>query len=143
MGSSTSSSLLLFLSLSLSFCIFTCIHNSPIKDVGLEHPLVQVSPSPPPSRDGGTGKEIISCSRVRVVGLLRLKITSYFNSFRVTATPSSVIPERLHSKIAVCFLRNASLAPCQCAKDDWGTLQKGKWSAVMSPYEDKYLDLKL
>ncbi|KAK9155020.1 hypothetical protein Sjap_002500 [Stephania japonica] len=145
-SSSSSSSLLLFLSLSLSFCISTCIDNSLIKDIHLEleHPLVEVSPSPIlgyPSRDG-TAKEILSCSRVRVVGLSRLKIRSYFNSFRVTVTPSGVIPERLHSKIAICFLRNASLAPCQCAKDDWGTLQKGKWSAVMSPYEDKYLDLK-
>ncbi|KAK9134912.1 hypothetical protein Syun_014242 [Stephania yunnanensis] len=144
-SSSSSSLLLLFLSLSIFFSISTSIHNSPTTDVvDMEHPLLQVSPSPlvgyHPSRDGA--KDTLSCSRVRVPGLSRAKIRSYFNTFQVTVTPSSVIPERLHSKIAICFHRNASLASCQCEKDDWVTLQKGNWSAFMSPYEDKYLDLK-
>ncbi|KAK9086056.1 hypothetical protein Sjap_026467 [Stephania japonica] len=127
--------------------------------VDLEHPVLEVRPSPHvgyPSRDGA--KDILSSSRVRVAGLSRVNIRNYFNSIRITVTPSGVIPERLHNKIAICFHRaqlsrkvreetislqfDAALASCQCGKDDWGTLQKGNWSAFMSPYEDKYLDLK-
>ncbi|KAK9116536.1 hypothetical protein Sjap_015483 [Stephania japonica] len=142
MASSSSSLLLLFLSLSLFFSVSTSTTTS-TDVVDLKHPILEVRPSPHvgyPSRDGV--KDILSCSHVRVAGLSRVNIRSYFNSIRVTVTPSGVIPDRLHNKIAICFHRDASLASCQCGKDDWGTLQKGNWSAFMSPYEDKYLDLK-
>ena len=38
--------------------------------------------------------------------------------------------------------RNASLGLCQCEKDDWKTVQKGLWTSVMSPYEERYVDVK-
>ncbi|KAK9110191.1 hypothetical protein Sjap_018251 [Stephania japonica] len=155
-SSSPCSLLLLFLSLSLFFSVSTSTtigtgtgtllpltSSIDLDVVDLEHPVLEVSPSPLvryPSRDGA--KDALSCSRVRLAGLSRLNIRSYFNSIRVTVTPSRVIPERLHNRIAICFHRNASFASCQCGNDDWGTLQKGNWSAFMSPYEDKYLDLK-
>lgn len=41
------------------------------------------------------------------------------------------------------FCRNASLALCQCEKDDWKAIHKGFWSSVMSPYDYRYVDLKL
>lgn len=31
---------------------------------------------------------------------------------------------------------------CQCESDNWETLQKGQWSAVISPYEGRYTDIK-
>lgn len=39
--------------------------------------------------------------------------------------------------------RNASLALCQCEKDEWKAIQKGGvWSSVMCPYEERYIDVK-
>lgn len=50
-------------------------------------------------------KDVLLCERVQVAGLSRFKLGSYASSFRVTVAPSVVIPERLHSKILVCFHR--------------------------------------
>ncbi|XP_068636253.1 uncharacterized protein [Aristolochia californica] len=87
-------------------------------------------------------KDVISCERVRVAGMSRLKVDRFANSFRVTLVPSAVIPSRLHGKIAVCVHRNASLGLCKCAKDEWKAIQKGQWSSIMSPYEDRYIDVR-
>ena len=38
--------------------------------------------------------------------------------------------------------RNASLGLCQCEKDDWRAVQKGLWRTAMSPYEERYVDVK-
>ena len=40
------------------------------------------------------------------------------------------------------FCRNASRGLCQCEKDEWKAVQNWIWSSVMSPYEDRYVDLK-
>lgn len=41
------------------------------------------------------------------------------------------------------MFRNISLALCQCEKDEWKAIQKGGvWSSVMSPYEERYIDVK-
>ncbi|XP_024625611.1 uncharacterized protein [Medicago truncatula] len=40
-------------------------------------------------------------------------------------------------------LRNNTLGWCQCEKDEWRGVQKGIWSAVMSPYETRYVDVKI
>lgn len=37
---------------------------------------------------------------------------------------------------------NDSLGLCQCRRDEWKTLEKGLWDSVMSPYEEKYVDVK-
>lgn len=39
--------------------------------------------------------------------------------------------------------RNSSLALCECEKDEWKTIQKGVWSSVISPYEHRYVDVKI
>lgn len=39
--------------------------------------------------------------------------------------------------------RNETLGWCQCEKDDWRGVQKGVWNAVMSPYETRYVDVKI
>jgi hypothetical protein len=71
-----------------------------------------------------------------------MELSNYANAFRVTLSPSAVIPERLHRKILVCFHRNASLGLCQCDNDDWETIQKGIWNSVISPYGNRYIDVK-
>ncbi|KAK4850436.1 hypothetical protein QYF36_006705 [Acer negundo] len=117
-----------------------------LKGVDLENPVVDVTPYPLPVSDQSSihdPKPLSSCERVQVSGLSRLKLGSYASSFRVTLVPSTVIPERLHSKILVCFHRNASLGLCQCEKDEWKAIQKeGIWNYVMSPYEERYIDVK-
>ncbi|PIA54060.1 hypothetical protein AQUCO_00900557v1 [Aquilegia coerulea] len=132
--------------LTFFFFLFSCLiyPTTSIRDVDLENPVIDFTPS----HLGGhistsRSQASISCERVRVVGVSRwFSIKRYANSFRVTLTPSVQIPERLHSKIEVCFFRNASLGPCQCDTDEWKTIQKGQWSGVMSPYEDRYVDVK-
>ncbi|CAL5435445.1 unnamed protein product [Camellia sinensis] len=37
---------------------------------------------------------------------------------------------------------NASRGLCQCETDEWKTIHKELWSSVMSPYEDRYVDMK-
>ncbi|KAK4850223.1 hypothetical protein QYF36_004917 [Acer negundo] len=39
--------------------------------------------------------------------------------------------------------RNASPGLCQCEKDEWKAIQKeGIWNYIMSPYEERYVDVK-
>ena len=69
-------------------------------------PALDVTPTPLSGRSSVRGsKDVLLCDRVRVSGHLRLKLGSYASSFRVTLAPSVLIPERLHSKIQVCFHR--------------------------------------
>lgn len=46
--------------------------------------------------------------------------------------------------LTLCFVicSNASLGLCLCEKDDWKAIHKGLWFSVMSPYEDRYVDVK-
>ncbi|XP_057722882.1 uncharacterized protein LOC130936751 isoform X4 [Arachis stenosperma] len=39
--------------------------------------------------------------------------------------------------------RDISLGLCECQKDEWESVQKGIWSAVMSPYETRYVDVRI
>ncbi|KAI9194788.1 hypothetical protein LWI28_009202 [Acer negundo] len=79
-----------------------------------------------------------ACDRLKVSGHSRWKLGSYASSSRVTATT-------LHGQILVCFHRNASLGLCECEKNEWKAgVEKGNiWSSEnMSPFEDKYVDVK-
>lgn len=72
--------------------------------VDLGNPTLDVIPSTLPGHLSSRGsKDVLLCERVQVAGLSRLKLGHYASSFRVTVAPSVVIPERLHSKILVCF----------------------------------------
>ncbi|XP_011653457.1 uncharacterized protein LOC101221567 isoform X2 [Cucumis sativus] len=129
--------LLLLLSI-LSFPLSShAPHDTAIKSINLEHPAEDVFPSSLP------GAIDIKCDRVRISGISRLKLGSFASSFRVTAVPSVVIPERQHTKLQVCFHWNNSLGLCQCEDDKWKTFQKGLWSCTMSPYEVRYVDVKV
>ncbi|KAF5178984.1 transmembrane protein [Thalictrum thalictroides] len=138
-----SSSLHLLCLLSLAFSLLAVSNEAiTIKDVDIQNPVSNLILSPIVHHSSTHGaKHTVSCGRVRVSGLSRLMIKSYANSFQVTLTPS-VVPERLFSKIEVCSHGNSSLGLCQCVDDDWRAIQKGNWSISMSPYGDKYLDVK-
>ncbi|KAL2456036.1 Uncharacterized protein Fot_57125 [Forsythia ovata] len=107
--------------------------------VDVENYVVEVTPIHVKSVPS---KGIVLCERVQVSGLSRLKLGSYSNAQRVSLAPSVVIPERLHKKIHICFHKNSSLGLCECEKDNWKILQNGMWSSVISPYEDRYIDVK-
>ncbi|KAE8699228.1 anaphase-promoting complex subunit 6-like isoform X1 [Hibiscus syriacus] len=112
-------------------------------DLGCTTSALDVSPTPLCGHSSvRSSKDVILCDRVRISGHSRLKLRSYANSVRVTLTPSVLIPERLHRKIQVCFHRNASLGLCQCEHENWKTVENGIWNAVMSPYDDRFIDVK-
>jgi hypothetical protein len=50
---------------------------------------------------------------------------------------------RLRKIEAVYLCRNASMGLCQCEAGEWQGFQGGMWTAVSSPYGNKYVDLKL
>ncbi|CAA0833194.1 Uncharacterized conserved protein (DUF2215 [Striga hermonthica] len=101
--------------------------------------LINVTPSllvgPGPSRD-------VRCARVAVSGLSRLHLGSYSSAHRITLAPSDDIQEKSYRKIHICLHRNSSVGLCQCQIDDWESIQSGAWSSIVSPYEDKYIDVK-
>ncbi|XP_010908992.1 uncharacterized protein [Elaeis guineensis] len=134
-GCAVCSYLLLFL-LSLIPLLFLSSsqqqQTSPFKDVNLGNPMVQFVP---------TAHAGYLCERVRITSISRLSLGSYASSRRVTLKVSEALPERLHGKLEVCFHWNISLGLCQCEMDEWQTLQKGQWSAVISPYENRYIDV--
>ncbi|WJX65579.1 hypothetical protein P8452_50220 [Trifolium repens] len=93
----------------------------------------------------------LRCERIQVSGVSRWKLWghpetllgSYFNFYRVTLVPSVAIPEKLHNKIKVCFHKNNTLEWCQCKEDEWKSVEKGMWGAIMSPYVTRYADIKI
>ncbi|CAI8613657.1 unnamed protein product [Vicia faba] len=117
-----------------------------LKGVDIKRPTLDVSPSlllDNSDTEGVKNKNVKLCERVQVSGISRLKLRSYANSYHITLAPSVAIPERLHAKIKICFHRNNTLGWCQCEKDEWRGVQKGIWSAVMSPYETRYVDVRI
>ncbi|KAG2547110.1 uncharacterized protein LOC120650210 [Panicum virgatum] len=107
---------------------------NPLKDVSLENPEVSFVPSP-------VGGQF--CERVRLSGVPRLHLESYASQIRVKMNVSQSISEKFHWKIEVCFHRNASMGLCQCEAGEWQGFQDGLWTAVNSPYGNKYVDVKL
>ncbi|KAL3629768.1 hypothetical protein CASFOL_026990 [Castilleja foliolosa] len=89
-----------------------------------------------PSRD------VVRCARVNVSGLSRLKLMSYSSAHRIALVPSVEIQEKSYKRIQVCLHSNASLGLCKCHNDDWESIQSGIWNSVVSPYEDRYIDVK-
>ena len=74
--------------------------------VDIKRRVLDVTPSLPLGHSATDGvKDSSLCERVQVKGIPRLKLWSYASSFHVSLAPSPAIPERLHSKIQVCFHR--------------------------------------
>ncbi|KAI7990843.1 hypothetical protein LOK49_LG12G02196 [Camellia lanceoleosa] len=144
MSSSVAPPLLVF-SLSFLLSILSCSSDDPtFKGIDLENPVIDVTPSPLTgyTLSSHGSKDVLLCERVQVVGQSRLELGSYASAYQVKLVPSAVIPERLHNKIQICFHQNASRGLCQCETDEWKTVHKELWSSVMSPYEDRYVDVK-
>ncbi|KAK6944554.1 NEMP family [Dillenia turbinata] len=138
----SSSPLLFSLIVSLLILSYSCADES-IKVINLTNPALEFTPSPVVGHSTfHEPRDFVSCARVRVAGLSRLRIGSYASAFRITLFPSVLIPDRLHDKIQVCFHGNSSLGLCECEKDDWRAFQNGIWNSIMSPYEDRYIDVK-
>ncbi|GAB4857238.1 hypothetical protein Ancab_015145 [Ancistrocladus abbreviatus] len=137
-------SLLHLLSLTLLFSVpSSSSDDAHLIGLSLENPVQNIKPLPMASYISNHGsKDTLSCVRIKIVGLSRVKLGHYASSVRVVLAPSVVIPERLHSKIQVCLHRDVSRGVCQCEKDEWKSVQKGIWSSMMSPYDDKYIDVK-
>ncbi|KAL3623903.1 hypothetical protein CASFOL_032719 [Castilleja foliolosa] len=89
-----------------------------------------------PSRD------VVRCARVNVSGLSRLNLGSYSSAHRIALVPSPEIQEKSYRKIQICLHNNASLGLCKCHNDHWESIQSGIWNSAVSPYEDKYIDVK-
>ncbi|MED6161201.1 hypothetical protein PIB30_058457 [Stylosanthes scabra] len=102
----------------------------PVPGISIETPVRKVTLDPNSSL----------CVPVR--GISRFKLLSYASLFHVSLDASAAIPKKLDSKIHVCFHRDNSLGLCQCQKDKWSSVQKGTWSAAMSPFENGYLDMR-
>uniref|UniRef100_A0A7N0TXY2 Transmembrane protein 194 n=1 Tax=Kalanchoe fedtschenkoi TaxID=63787 RepID=A0A7N0TXY2_KALFE len=126
----------------LSLCHHYTAHTSS-NGISLANPVIEVAPSPIAGQStAAASKDAFSCQRVRVSGISRLQLGSYANSFTVTLVPSAVIPDRLRTNVQVCFHRNASRGLCQCHEYDWKNIRKGLWTSSMSPYEERYVDVK-
>lgn len=113
-----------------------------LQSIDLENPVVTITPRPLQAYISKIPKDALLCERVHVVPLSRSKLERYANSINLTVSPSVVIPEKLHNRIQICVHRNASTGLCKCEKDQWKSIQKGKWESMASPYEDKYIDVK-
>ncbi|XP_071720950.1 uncharacterized protein [Rutidosis leptorrhynchoides] len=125
------------------FCVSFCLNHDPVllKGIDVGHPTIDVTLKPIHGLIQGS-KDVESCERVPVHGISRLKLKSYAKAYRVMLVPSVVIPDRLHSRIQICFHSNASLGLCECEKDDWRSIHKGLWSSIMSPYDQRFVDVK-
>ncbi|KAL0316647.1 UNVERIFIED_CONTAM: hypothetical protein Sradi_5542900 [Sesamum radiatum] len=86
--------------------------------------------------------DVVRCARVPVSGLSRLKLGSYSSARRITLVPSDEIQEKSYKKIQICLHNNSSLGLCQCESDNWESIQSGAWSSIVSPYVDRYIDVK-
>lgn len=89
-----------------------------------------------------TGK-CISC----VLFIYLLSLHLLFSGACIAHTCSLLSNFKRSMKIGLfyvqCMCRNNSLGWCQCEKDEWRSVQKGIWSAVISPYETRYIDVRI
>ncbi|XP_073157000.1 uncharacterized protein [Henckelia pumila] len=104
------------------------------------HHVVNVTPNVLVESISSEG--IVRCARVPISGLSRLKIGNYSSARRVNVVPSNGIPEKSYDKIQICLHSNSSLGLCHCGKDNWESIHNGIWSSAVSPYQDKYIDVK-
>ncbi|KAI4990697.1 hypothetical protein ZWY2020_039068 [Hordeum vulgare] len=103
-------------------------------DVSLEELEVTFAPS----SMGG-----IFCERIRISKIPRWQFQSYANQIHVRMNVSHSLPEKFHWKIQIYFHGNVSTGLCQCEMGEWQALHGGTWNAVKSPYNSRYVDVKL
>ncbi|KAI3512060.1 hypothetical protein L1887_19224 [Cichorium endivia] len=140
---SPTSRLLLLFTLHGFFWFSFCSDHGPLtlKAIDVEHPAIDVTPIPIHG-SSQVPKDVAFCERISINGISRIKLQSYAKAYRVMVVPSVVIPDKWHNKIQICFHQNASLGSGKCEKDDWRFIKKGSWSSIMSPYEQRFVDVK-
>ncbi|KAL0346051.1 UNVERIFIED_CONTAM: Transcription factor [Sesamum radiatum] len=116
-------------------------HVAALAGTDVEHHEVVIA-TPAVFVESVPSKDVVRCARVPVSGLSRLKLGSYSSAHRITLVPSEEIQEKSYKKIQICLHSNASLGLCQCESDNWESIQSGAWSSVVSPYVDRYIDVK-
>ncbi|KAF3323039.1 hypothetical protein FCM35_KLT13028 [Carex littledalei] len=119
----------------LSLLRLSASEQTPIREVNLEEPIITFTPQ----YFGGH-----SCERSHISPLSRVyNIKSYASSRRVSLNISGSLPEKFHWKIEVCSHRNASMGLCECESSNWQSLHNGQWNSFISPYEKRYIDVRV
>lgn len=84
------------------------------------------------------------CERVFVNSVSGNILGSFAKIYHLLFFPFWISRDRNNGNAQICIHGDASLGLCQCHKDDWRPLSnKMWWSFVMSPYENKIVDVKL
>nr|XP_016482809.1 PREDICTED: uncharacterized protein LOC107803577 isoform X2 [Nicotiana tabacum] len=84
----------------------------------------------------------VLCERVQIHGLSRLKnLKKYAHSVKVNV--SYINPSGRQPNVEVCFHRNQSLEIGMCPPGQWMKLTKGSWVRSMSPFDEKFLDIRM
>ncbi|KAJ0949583.1 hypothetical protein HanRHA438_Chr01g0040241 [Helianthus annuus] len=114
--------------------IVTCGSNN-VAPYGIDagNPIINVIPAP----FHGSSEY---CGRVSINGISRMELRSYAKSYEVIFEP--VVFDEMHNMTQVCFHRDASRGLCQCKKDDWKFIKRGLHEFYVSPYEQKFVDVK-
>ncbi|KAL3526896.1 hypothetical protein ACH5RR_011552 [Cinchona calisaya] len=97
--------------------------------------VVEISPGVKP------GTKVL-CERVGIQGLSRLKHLKKFpNTLRVKVSyvGTGIRPPT----VEVCFHRNLTLGIGMCDQGQWQKLNKGSWIRSMSPFDHKFLDIRM
>lgn len=107
------------------------------------HPLadgvfVETSPGVKPGN-------LVACMRVRIHGIPRFSNIEKFAVITRVKVQSEATPAYRPAppKVEVCMHRNGSMEVAQCSRESWRALEKGSWSGAASPFETKYVDLRL
>uniref|UniRef100_A0A804RBR2 Uncharacterized protein n=1 Tax=Zea mays TaxID=4577 RepID=A0A804RBR2_MAIZE len=113
--------------------------STPVKLTFTSHPPASVPlPSARPLSGGDAAGPY--CTRVLLRGRpSRLRDPSrFFHALRLRANAT-----RPHG-LELCFHRNATVGPCQCAASQWQKMPKsGLWMQAISPYDHRILDFRM
>ncbi|KAF3639286.1 hypothetical protein FXO38_22750 [Capsicum annuum] len=104
---------------------------------------LQISPGIVVENSPGSnpGTKVI-CERVQIHGLSRLKSLRKF-AHSVKVNVSYLNPTGRPPNAEVCFHRNQSLAIGMCPSGQWMKLTKGSWVRSMSPFDHRFLDIRM
>ncbi|KAJ8544851.1 hypothetical protein K7X08_017434 [Anisodus acutangulus] len=119
------------------------VHADELSLVVSQSTTLQISPGLVVENSPGSkpGTKVI-CERVQIHGLSRLTNLRKF-SHSVKVNISYLNPSGRPPNAEVCFHRNQSLAIGMCPPGQWMKLTKGSWVRSMSPFDHKFLDIRM
>ncbi|CAN4123659.1 unnamed protein product [Withania somnifera] len=104
---------------------------------------LQISPGIVVENSPGSKPETkVICQRVLIHGLSRLKSLRKF-AHSVKVNVSYLNPSGRPPNAEVCLHRNQSLAIGMCPPGQWMKLSKGSWVRSVSPFDHKFLDIRV